>query len=135
MEFTTPRRKQTRRDDVQFRTAALEKDDVTIVDGLPVTTVERTIADLVRDDVGLDHVSNALRDAFFAAKIDAKRLEARLAPLAGRCGCREGDGAALLGQLREVAGIDTATIARRLAEQPEFDPELANVIVSLSKTG
>ena len=40
-------RRQTSQDDVRYRSGHLHGTDVTVVDGLPVTTRERTIADLL----------------------------------------------------------------------------------------
>jgi predicted transcriptional regulator of viral defense system len=59
--FTTAQRKQTQRPDVRYRTQVLASDDVTVREGLPVTTLERTIADLVGARTQLDHVGARLR--------------------------------------------------------------------------
>ena len=94
-ELTTPIRRQTQRADVHYRQRDLSVEDVTIRDGLPVTTPERTIADLVEDRTDLSIVANALRDASRKYELDLGQLEADLAPLAARNGHRKGDGAAL----------------------------------------
>lgn len=70
-------RRQTSVADLEFHTWPLEVRDVTFVEGLPVTTMERTIADLVRDRQDPDHVRQAVEDAF-AKGIDLTRLEALL---------------------------------------------------------
>ncbi|WP_166850197.1 hypothetical protein [Isoptericola sp. BMS4] len=46
---------------------------MTLVEGLPATTVERTIADLVRDGHDLSHIANVLRDAVRAGHTTAPR--------------------------------------------------------------
>lgn len=119
-EFTTPVRKQTQRRDVRYRTRTLTEDEVTICEGLPVTTPERTIADLVEDRVQFDHVADALRDAAGKSRIDTGRLTKFLAPLAERNGQRRGDGEALLQQLREAAGIDGASLSKQIARIPDL---------------
>ncbi len=105
-ELTSPRRRQTQRADVRYRQRNLSEKDVTIREGLPVTTPERTIADLVEDRTDLSIVANALRDASRKYELDLGALEADLAPLAARNGHRKGDGAAMLDQLLEIAGME-----------------------------
>ena len=108
-ELTTPTRRQTQRADVHYRQRNLTETDVTIREGLPVTTPERTIADLVEDRTDLSIVANAVRDASRKYELDLGVLEANLAPLAARNGHRKGDGAAMLNQLLAIAGIDRKT--------------------------
>ncbi|MDO5066713.1 MAG: type IV toxin-antitoxin system AbiEi family antitoxin domain-containing protein [Propionibacteriaceae bacterium] len=95
-EFTCPRRRQTGRPDVQFRHRDLAPVDVTLREGLPVTTPERTIADLVEARQDLGTVTDALRDASRQTTLNLDHLRQLLAPLARRNGCRPDDGAALL---------------------------------------
>lgn len=119
-EFITPVRKQTQRQDVRYRTRALTSQDVTIREGLPVTTLERTIADLVEQRVQLDHVADALRDAARTSHLDTDRLADLLAPLAERNGHRKGDGEALLEQLLEATRIDLVSLSKQIAEVPHL---------------
>jgi predicted transcriptional regulator of viral defense system len=105
-ELTSPRRRQTQRPDIHYRQRELSAQDVTIREGLPVTTPERTIADLVEDRTDLSVVANALRDAIRKHDLDLGRLETNLAPLAARNGHRKGDGAAMLDQLLAIAGME-----------------------------
>lgn len=131
-EFTTPRRKQTQRPDTHYRTRTLARDDVTLRDGLPVTTVERTIADLVEDRQDLSLVGHALRDAARTSRLDLDRLTVLLSPLAERNGHRKGDGGALLDELREIAAIDTESIAKQIAAIPSLGVSVAaNVFATL----
>ena len=92
----------------------LDPQDVTLVDGLPAMTMERTIADLVEEVGDISLVADALRDASRKRNLDLGRLRELLAPLAQRNGLR-GDGAALLDRLMEIAGIDADAVARRIA--------------------
>lgn len=114
-EFTTLKRRQTQRQDVRFRTRVLAREDVTVREGLPVTTLERTIADLVEARTQLDHIGAVMRDANRKTSLDVEQLETYLAPLAERNGHRKGDGGALLQQLMKVARIDQASVAAQIA--------------------
>ncbi len=119
-EFTTATRKQTQRPDVRYRTRVLPEQDITVHDGLPVTTRERTIADLLEDHQDLSIVGNALRDAARQSRLDMDRLTELLGPLAERNGHRKGDGAALLGELLRIAGMDLDSIANEVAAIPNL---------------
>lgn len=80
--FTTPTRKQTRRDGLRLVKRTVEKDDVATVAGVPVTKPARIVLDLLDDGEDLSLISNVLRDAAaiddevldseFAAKVDAR---------------------------------------------------------------
>lgn len=119
-EFVSPGRRQSQRSEIRHRQRALDPRDVTLVAGLPTMTLERTIADLV-DDVGeLSLVGDALRDASRQRDLDLTRLRDLLAPMASRHGFDKGDGAALLGRLREIAGTDPDAVARRVAADPSL---------------
>ncbi|MDR1151331.1 MAG: type IV toxin-antitoxin system AbiEi family antitoxin domain-containing protein [Bifidobacteriaceae bacterium] len=100
-EFTVPRRRQTARDGLVYRIRVLEAGDVTRAAELPVTTVERTIADLVDEDWGLNLVGGVAADAL---GVDEERVVHLLAPLAARSGLRPGDGAAVWRELLGKAG-------------------------------
>ena len=64
----------------------MEASEVTIVEGLPVTTVERTIADLLhsRNHGDPEHIARIVGDALIAARLDVDRLADLLEPLAAR---------------------------------------------------
>lgn len=124
-DFVSRRRRQSRRPEVRYRRRALEDRDITIVAGLPVMTIERAIADLV-DDIGdLSLTADALRDASRHAALDRGRVTELLAPLAASAGFAAGDGAALLKRLEQAAGIDAASVADRLATDPQVGPLVA----------
>jgi hypothetical protein len=108
-EFTVPARRQTQRDGLVYRVRRLEPEDVTRAWELPVTTVERTIADLLDEGWGLDLVGGVAADA---GRVDERLMASLLAPLAARSGLTPGDGAALWRELRHEAGgapIDVST--------------------------
>ncbi|MFS3130073.1 type IV toxin-antitoxin system AbiEi family antitoxin domain-containing protein [Nocardioides sp. Bht2] len=124
-EFVCPGRRQSQRSAIRYRQRTLDPSDVTLADGLPVMTMERTIADLV-DEVGdLSLVADALRDASRKRDLDLERLGSLLAPHARRNGFKKGDGAALLDRLMEIAGIDPEAVARRVAADASLGSRVA----------
>lgn len=128
-EFTTPTRRQTQRPDVRYRTRVMPERDVTLQDGLPVTTVERTIADLVEDRHELSIVAGVLRDGAQQSRLGAERLVELLCPLAERNGHRKGDGRALLTQLMRLAGIDIESVTEQLVAIPGLAAHVAASLI------
>lgn len=132
-EFVSPKRRQTQRTEMRYRRRALDPADVTLVEGLPAMTMERTIADLVEDVSDLSLVADVLRDASLSRDLNLARLRERLAPLAERNGFTRGDGAALLDRLLQIAGIDPDSVARRLAVDTSLGPRVtANFLDNLN---
>jgi hypothetical protein len=113
-ELSSPVRRQTQRREVSYRHRQLEPGDVTIAHGLPATSIERVIADLVEARTDMSLVADVLRDAARARRLDTDRLIELLGPLAARNGLRKDDGDALLEHLAALAGIDTATLAEEI---------------------
>lgn len=113
-ELSSPVRRQTQRVEISYRQRHLEPDDVTIAHGLPVTTIERTIADLVEARTDLSLVADVLRDAARIHRLDSGRLVELLSPLAARNGLGKGDGVALLDRLTAFAGLDTVSLAEEI---------------------
>lgn len=101
------------------------REDLVLVEGLPAMTVERTLADLVEDVSELSLIANALRDASRRRNLDFTRLEVLLKPLAARNGLPKNDGQALLEHLKQLAGIDDETRARRIASDWSLGPRVA----------
>lgn len=100
----TAKRRQTGQDDVRYSRRHLPSSDVMILDGLPVTTPERTIADLL-DEGDLSLVADALRDAERADNdLDVPTLISHLDTHARRLG--HASGAELYAELRTRAGVD-----------------------------
>ncbi|MGV1035273.1 MAG: type IV toxin-antitoxin system AbiEi family antitoxin domain-containing protein [Microbacteriaceae bacterium] len=128
-EFTTPRRRQTQRAEVKFRARVLPADAVTIVAGLPVTTVEQTLADLIEAREDFSNVAQALSDGVRAGSVDLNKLVNLLAPLAARNGLPHSDGRALLAKLQQDAGLDAISLANRLAQQDPYTSLLAGLNV------
>lgn len=59
----TPRRFNTRNDTARFTVRRIDSDDITWIDGLPVTRMERTLVDLCLDDEDPSLVEDAFHDA------------------------------------------------------------------------
>lgn len=134
-EFISPKRRQSQRAEVRFRQRSLDPQDVTLVEGLPAMTMERTIADLVEEIGDLSLVADALRHASLKRNLDVPRLRELLGPLAKRNGLTSGDGSALLNRLLQIAGIDWDAVARRVAADTSLGSRVAaNYLDHLSKT-
>lgn len=125
----TRERRQTQRTDLAYSWRPLDSRDIVIVGGLPVTSIERTVADLV-DEVGdLSLVGDVLADATRGKRaLDLTRLGVLLAPYAARYGHSRGDGAALLEQLRKSAEIDDVSVARALLQRPAIGAALQGIV-------
>ncbi|MBG6060138.1 hypothetical protein RCH16_003608 [Cryobacterium sp. MP_M5] len=125
----TRRRRQTQRTDIAYSRRLLDSRDVVVVGGLPVTSIERTIADLV-DEIGdLSLVGDVMADATRGERaVDFERLGLLLDPYAARYGHPRGDGSALLEQLRRSAGIDDVAAARALVQRPAIGAALAEIV-------
>ena len=124
-EFVHPKRRQSQRPEIRYRQRVLDPRDVTLIEGLPAMTMERTIADLVEDLGDLSLVADALRDAWRKRVVDLARLRDLLCPLAERQGFTKGDGTALLNRLQEIAGIDLDTVAHRVAANASLGSRVA----------
>jgi len=105
-------RRQSTRDSITYSWRHLESRDVEIVDGLPVTTRERTIVDLLRDEGDISIAADALRDAVRDhADLDEARFAELLMPHAERLGQARGDGLSALAYLKVTAEVDVASEA------------------------
>lgn len=97
-EFTVASRRQTQRQELRFRVRQLSADSVTLREGLPVTTVEQTVADLIEARTDLSLVAGVLADV---PTVDSAQLAERLGPLAQRNGFASGE--AFLERLERLA--------------------------------
>lgn len=114
-EFTIPHRKQSRRE-IRIHRRPLTDIDITIVDGLPTTTPERTIADLLRDGHDPDHVAHIIGQGVRRGVIDLDDLTVHLDPLARRHGHPSGQ--AFLEYLLDLVNLSPAALTRELASTP-----------------
>ncbi|MGO1590699.1 MAG: type IV toxin-antitoxin system AbiEi family antitoxin domain-containing protein [Ancrocorticia sp.] len=117
-EFVSAKRRQTQRVEIRYRLRRLEDRDITLVEGIPAMTLERTLADLLEDVGDLSLVADALGAAVKKQSLDFKRLRELFSPLAERHGFRRHDGIAVLDRLLEVAGLDLDAVARRISGYP-----------------
>ena len=106
-EINTRQRKQTVRA-MRLHRLPLSADDVVLVDALPTTTPERTIADLVRSGHDLTHIADAVRDGHRSGILDFTKLHEKLANVANRT--PYGDGDELLERILDLAGLSTAAL-------------------------
>lgn len=74
--FIVHRRRQTSMVDLSFHLWELDESDVTYVDMLPVTTMERTVADLVRERHDPEHIMWTAQAALFKGADGQRLLEA-----------------------------------------------------------
>ena len=105
-EFTLPTRRQSRRK-VRIHRGVVSPADVSYIDGILVTTVARTIADLVRDGHDLEHVSRVVREALHEGSAAGADIADQLDPLAAEHA--HANGREFTQFLMEGAGMDTAT--------------------------
>ena len=127
-EFTLAQRKQTARGGIRIHRGELFARDVTIVQGLPVTTVERTIADLLRAGHDPEHVAQIIGAGMRRGVVDLTDLAAHLVPLARRH--NQPDGSALLEYLLDIVGLSQAALTRELAQSPAGQGLLAAGLLS-----
>ncbi|HEX8306036.1 MAG TPA: type IV toxin-antitoxin system AbiEi family antitoxin domain-containing protein [Jatrophihabitans sp.] len=113
-EFTLPMRKQTRRSDVRLHRAVLTAGEVMTVAGLPTTTPERIVVDLLADCHDGEQVARVLAGAVHARSIDLGQIAPLLSPFAARFGLPLGKGDLLLEHLLELGGAADQVIADNL---------------------
>lgn len=114
-EFSFPERKQTQRSNLKFRCRALSESSVTVVGGIPTTTIEQTIADLLEQREDFSNVAGAFSQAVREGKIHEDKLISILEPVAKKLGFKEGEGKAVLAKLQESAHIDQVSLAKMMA--------------------
>jgi hypothetical protein len=115
-EFTLPQRKQTRREGIITHRGDLPEQDVTIVEGLPVTTAERTIADLLRAGNDPEHVAQIIGQGVRRGVVDLTDLAAHVDAVARRHG--QPDGKTLVEYLLDIVGLSPAALSQQLAASP-----------------
>lgn len=99
VDITVPRRRTTREPHVRLRRGTLTPRDVTVVDGLPITTIERTILDLLADHTDGGHVGDVIADALRRDDIHLDALAAKAGVHAAKYGVRGRNGHALVQNL------------------------------------
>jgi len=89
-EFTSASRRQTTQSDTRYRKRQVPDEDITWVDGLPVTSVARTIRDLAAA-IDFDHLAVAVRDAVAHTNVASEALVRALEPSAERLSSPDGN--------------------------------------------
>ncbi|PPF72624.1 type IV toxin-antitoxin system AbiEi family antitoxin domain-containing protein [Pseudoclavibacter sp. Z016] len=130
-EFSTTERRQSKHAGLRLRRRNLSPRDVTLRAGLPVTTIERTVADLVADHEDLSLVGAVLGDAVRARGVDFAVLSQHLAPLARANGFTGGEGAAFREHLLELSGSDERTQLMRILNAPAFEEVLRAALLKV----
>lgn len=128
--FTSTVRKQSGRARVTVPRTPLDPASVAIVEGLPVTTIERTIADLARTEADVSHVADAAADADARGALRHDILARELEPVAGKLGARSGHDA--VEQLLEYRGLDTGSLATAVLANSGFQASLDAIRDSLA---
>lgn len=105
--FSTSRRRQTAQEDIHFYRRELSPEDVTLKDGLPVTSVPRTISDLADIHIDFDHLAQVTKDALSKGLADFEILASHLNSSAKTYGYDEGN--EFMDALIEEAGLPATT--------------------------
>lgn len=113
VEMTVPRRRTMRDPDTRLHRGQLTDTDVTVIEGLPVTTPGRTIRDLLARRTDASHVATILREAVVTDQALLDALPHEIAPYARRYGVTAGDGSQLLVQLLAQIGVSLDQLATR----------------------
>jgi len=114
VEFTVPARRQTRSTSVRFHVRELDRDDWTLVDGLPVTRMLPTIGDLAAARLDSGHLAGVVRDALATHHLAFEEVAAVLRPYAHHYAVPLGDGSQMIERLLDEAGVPASTV--RLGE-------------------
>lgn len=123
VEVIVPRRRNLRDPSLRLRKRSIAESDVTLVDGLPVTTIERTVVDLLEDHIDASHVGPIVHDAARDGRLDLNHLAPRIGGCSRRYGLAAGDGPALLDHLLGHVSADSPS-ERVLAEVLRAFPEV-----------
>jgi len=114
VELSVPRRRTTREPGVRLLTRPdLTEQDVVFVSGLPVTTPERTILDLLRDRADGGHVGRVIADADRRGLVDIEALGSTADGLGAGYGMPNASGRELLSAL--VSAVDQQLGADKVA--------------------
>lgn len=117
LEFSAPIRHQPRRADVVVHRVAVRTQDWQLVEGLPVTTPLRTIADLAAAHLDQGHLADVARDAIAEYGVPARSLAAVLRRYAHTYG--EGSSEDLLNRLLRQAGVPRSAIELAARADPQ----------------
>lgn len=128
-EFTSAARKQSSQDDVRFHRLSMPDADVVLVDGLPVTSVSRTVVDVASEAIDLDHLASVVRDGLSHSGVTYNNLAAALNGSAKRLGYS--DGLSLIEACLEEAG--DPVMPSDFLHSPVFERSLKPVLQRLTE--
>ncbi|WP_024794170.1 type IV toxin-antitoxin system AbiEi family antitoxin domain-containing protein [Tomitella biformata] len=111
VEITALRRHRLSIPDVAIYRGPLARDNWQVIDGLPVTTPVRTIADLAAAGTDSGHLAAVVRDTLARDLATIEDTTAALAPHAFAYGHRALDGPGFLDSLIQEAGVPATTLA------------------------
>jgi predicted transcriptional regulator of viral defense system len=111
--FITPIRRQTQRPEIVFRKRDLAERDIVVIDGIPVTSPEYTIAMLAAEGEDASHIAEVVYAMSKTHTVDKDYLEQLVSPYAKRYGYQNRDGKAFVQYLFQGA---TLSIAKSFAE-------------------
>jgi len=121
VEFTSAARRQPRDKYVRLHRGDVPEQDRVILDGLPVTTVLRTISDLASAHLDGGHLAGVLRDALARGEVAPDMLTEVLRPYAHRYGHPIGDAEGLVVTLLRQSGIPGEVLHRLLGPSADQD--------------
>jgi hypothetical protein len=122
VEITVPRRRTTTEPFVRLRTAPLEPTEITVVDGLPVTTAVRTITDLLQAKADGGHIGGVIAEAERRDLITVDDLAQRVQPYTRKYGLKAtATGRELIDHLVAQAGESLRRQEVDRASQEGFD--------------
>jgi predicted transcriptional regulator of viral defense system len=84
IHLTLPRTSSRRRTGIRMHTTPLDPTEVTSREGLPITTVARTIVDVIRAGTSTEHVARAIDEALTRGMVTEADLQAQAAARGGR---------------------------------------------------
>jgi predicted transcriptional regulator of viral defense system len=108
-EFTVDDRRQSRRADIRLHRGTLAPDQWQVINGLPVTTILKTVEDLARARTDGGHLAGVVRDAITVAMVEVDQVSEALRPYAHKYGAQVGDGRGLVARFIDEAGLPVAT--------------------------
>lgn len=131
-DLSSPARRQTTLKDVRFHRCDVPAGDIAWVEGLPVTSVSRTVGDLAVNAIDVDHLAAVVRDAVEDHHVAVSDLARRLSPHSDGYGAASGRD--LVHWLLDHAGYspehDPAVTKVWEMLSPRLEPDLVNFEVS-----
>jgi predicted transcriptional regulator of viral defense system len=84
VHVTVPRTASRRRNDIRLHTSHITSTEITMREGLPATTITRTIADVARSGLAEEHVQQAIEEALDRGLVNTGSLREAAEKYGGR---------------------------------------------------